>query len=427
MLTLEQITGNQEEIIQLLEIKHFQAREIINTIMEKNDLRKKTQSDLDHNLAQSNQRARDIAQFFREGNTAMAEKAKKDSGHLKERIKILQSEMQEILVELRHLLTELPNIPHNSVVKGQSEEDNEVIKTSVNPFEKADLPAHWDICKEFNIIDFESGNTITGSGFPLYRGQGARLQRALISFFLEEATKEGYKEYMPPLMVNAESAFATGQLPDKDAQMYYVKEDDFYLIPTAEVPLTNIYYDRILSYKELPLKLCAYTPCFRREAGSYGKNVRGLNRLHQFDKVEIVQITHPEKSYATLENMCNYVESLIQKLELPYRILKLCGKDLSFTSALTYDFEVYSAGQKKWLEVSSVSNFLSFQSNRLKLRIKDQDAQNILAHTLNGSALALPRIVAALLENNYVKNKGIEIPEVLWPYLKTQIIEKECI
>ena len=320
-------------------------------------------------------------------------------------------------------MADIPNIPNILVPPGKSEENNELIRTGGETPDLSDKKAHWELAEKFDIIDFELGNKITGAGFPVYKGKGAKLQRALISFFLEEADKAGYTEIMPPLMINEASGFGTGQLPDKEGQMYQITEDKLYMIPTAEVPVTNIYRDVILKSNEFPIKMTAYSSCFRREAGSYGKDVRGLNRLHQFDKVEIVQIQHPDKSDETLDEMVNYVETLIQKLELPYRIVRLCGGDLGFTAALTYDFEVYSAGQDKWLEVSSVSNFESFQANRLKLRFKENgEKQTILAHTLNGSALALPRILAALLENNY-SEKGIKIPEVLQKFTNFDVID----
>ncbi|MEA3495771.1 MAG: serine--tRNA ligase [Bacteroidota bacterium] len=423
MLTLKQIKENTEQKIELLKIKGFEAKDKIEQIIEFDEKRKSIQQQLDETLAQSNIIAKEIGILFKNKQIVEANEKKKETILLKEQSKNLGNELQEIQKNINELLVEIPNIPHESVQAGKNEDDNEILKQSgeiVEPQGKA-LP-HWDIAVKSDIIDFETGNKITAAGFPLYKGKGAKLQRALISFFLDNASENGYLEVQPPLMVNKNSAYATGQLPDKDGQMYHVQDDDFFLIPTAEVPLTNIYYDTIVKENELPIKIAGYTPCFRREAGSYGKNVRGLNRLHQFDKVEIIQIQHPDKSYDTLEEMKNYIESLIVKLGLPYRILRLCGKDLSFTSALTYDFEVWSSAQKRWLEVSSVSNFLSFQANRMKLRFKDENKKSTLLHTLNGSALALPRIVAAILEN-YQKEDYIEVPEVLIPYSRFDKIE----
>jgi len=371
---------------------------------------------MDETLAESNRLSKEIGILFKEGKKEAADILKEQTVRRKDNTRILQEKFDLAEKEQNEMLVLLPNLPHGSVKSGISSEDNEIVHTSGKTDVVSDgaLP-HWDLAKKYDLIDFELGNKISGAGFPVYKGKGAKLQRALINFFLDEAGKQGYLEIEPPIMINEASGFGTGQLPDKEGQMYFVEKDGLYLIPTAEVPLTNIYRDVMVKEDELPIKLTAYTPCFRREAGSYGKDVRGLNRLHQFDKVEVVQIVNPEKSYAILEDMKDYVAGLIEKLGLPYRILKLCGGDMSFTSALTYDMEVYSAAQKRWLEVSSVSNFENFQANRAKIRFKDKEGKSILAHTLNGSALALPRIVAAILENNQDED-GIHIPKVLVPY-----------
>ncbi|RUT79276.1 serine--tRNA ligase [Ancylomarina longa] len=424
MLSLKYIQENQEEAIKALKIKNFDAREIIGTIINLDEKRKANQSELDATQAEMNSLSKEIGNLFKSGKTEKANLAKAKTVELKETISELSSESNSILTNLRDLLLQIPNIPHPSVPAGKGEEDNIIVKTlgEIPTLSKNALP-HWELAKKYNLIDFELGNKITGAGFPLYRGKGAKLQRALINFFLDLNRDAGYEEVIPPLVVNEESGYGTGQLPDKEGQMYHVTEDNLYLIPTAEVPITNIYRDVILNAEDFPIKNTAYSACFRREAGSYGKDVRGLNRLHQFDKVEIVQIQHPEKSYAALEVMVAHVESIIKKLELPYRLLRLCGGDTSFTSALTFDFEVYSAAQDKWLEVSSVSNFESYQANRLKLRFKEKNSKKTqLAHTLNGSALALPRIVAALLENNQTP-EGIRIPKALIPYTGFDIID----
>lgn len=423
MLTLRFIQENKDFVIEKLAIKNFNAKTIVEEIIQIDNYRKDTQKNLDNTLAELKDSSKKIGQLYKEGRNNDAESAKIRSFELKEESQKLGQKMKEVETHLHNLLVKLPNIPHESVKPGKSDEDNEIIRSFGELQQNLDnaLP-HWELAKKYDIIDFELGNKITGAGFPVYKGKGARLQRALINFFLDEAEKAGFREIIPPLMVNEDSGFGTGQLPDKDAQMYHVGIDNFYLIPTAEVPVTNIYRDVILNADDFPIRNTAYTPCFRREAGSYGKDVRGLNRLHQFDKVEIVTIEHPNKSYAMLEEMVSYVEGLILKLKLPYRVLRLCGGDLSFTSALTFDFEVFSGAQKKWLEVSSVSNFESYQANRLKLRFKDkEDNKTKLAHTLNGSALALPRIVAALLENNQNHN-GIRIPDVLVPYTGFEIL-----
>ena len=422
MLQVNYIKENKQEVIERLAIKNFTDTDIIEKIILLDNNRKEIQKKLDDTLAESKSIAKKIGVLFKTGKTGEANQLKQKTGDLKKMSKELSEQLDKTSKDLKYLLLEVPNIPHLSVPEGNSEEDNKVV------FEKGEFPKlktnalpHWELAKKYDIINFELGSKVTGAGFPFYKGKGARLQRALINFFLDEALKEGYLEYQPPLLINEASGYGTGQLPDKDDQMYHIGIDNFYLIPTAEVPITNIYRDTILKEGDFPIKNVAYSSCFRREAGSYGKDVRGLNRLHQFDKVEIVQIQHPEKSYQTLENMKEYVSSLLSKLELPFRISILCGGDLSFTSALTYDFEVYSAAQKKWLEVSSVSNFESFQANRMKLRFKDKNGKTKLAHTLNGSALALPRIVAALLENNQ-SDKGIGIPKVLVDYTGFEII-----
>ncbi|HLW07189.1 MAG TPA: serine--tRNA ligase [Marinilabiliaceae bacterium] len=423
MLTLKQIQDNKQEVIDRLKIKNFDATKAVEGIISLDNQRKATQVESDALQAEMNNLSKAIGQMFKEGKKEEAAQAKEKTVDLKEEIKQLTSSHEQIESQLQKILIELPNLPHNSVPAGKGADDNvEVRKGGDFPKLNNPLP-HWELAKKYNLIDFELGVKLTGAGFPVYKGKGAKLQRALIHFFLEEATKAGYEEVMPPLMVNEDSGFGTGQLPDKEGQMYHVGIDNLYLIPTAEVPVTNMYRDVILNSGQLPLKNCAYSACFRREAGSYGKDVRGLNRLHQFDKVEIVQIAHPDNSYEILDGMVAHVQSLIEKLNLPWRILKLCGGDISFTAALTYDFEVYSAAQERWLEVSSVSNFESFQANRLKLRFKEEgEKKTQLAHTLNGSALALPRILAALLENNQFEG-GIRIPEVLIPFCGFDVID----
>lgn len=417
MLTLKLIQENKSLVIERLSVKNYKAETTVEKIIELDNQRRSIQTKLDSIAAELNKASREIGMFMKSGQAAQAEEAKQKTTTLKEDITKLNRQQADNEKELQDVLVTLPNLPHESVPAGKSAEDNLIVRTG-GPEAKANekLSPHWDLAKKYDIIDFELGNKITGAGFPVYKGKGAKLQRALISFFLDEATKAGFCEVIPPFMVNEDSGFGTGQLPDKEGQMYHATLDNFYLIPTAEVPVTNIFRDVVLNESEFPIKYTAYTPCFRREAGSYGKDVRGLNRLHQFDKVEIVVIENPERSYEQLENMVKHVEGLVQKLNLPYRIVKLCGGDMSFTSALTYDFEVFSSAQNRWLEVSSVSNFESFQANRLKLRYKSEETKkNQLAHTLNGSALALPRIVAALLENNQVVD-GINIPDVLVPY-----------
>ncbi|WP_319229639.1 serine--tRNA ligase [Draconibacterium orientale] len=417
MLNLKFIQDNPELVVEKLKRKNFDASEIVSNIIDLNTQKNKLQGEADSAKAEMNKISKEIGLLFREGKHEEANAAKERTAELKENIKNFDADFAAIEAKVYDLQVQLPNLPHESVPAGKGEEDNEVVKQvgEIPAMDEKALP-HWELASKYNLIDFELGVKLTGAGFPVYRGKGAQLQRALINFFLAEASKAGYEEIQPPLAVNEASGFGTGQLPDKEGQMYHITEDNLYLIPTAEVPVTNIYRDVILDAKDLPYKNTAYSACFRREAGSYGKDVRGLNRLHQFDKVEIVQIAHPDKSYEILDGMVAHVESLVAKLGLPYRILRLCGGDISFTSALTYDFEVFSAAQEKWLEVSSVSNFESFQANRLKLRFREEGVKKPqIAHTLNGSALALPRIVAALLENNQTP-EGIKIPEALVPF-----------
>ncbi|MCB2194352.1 MAG: serine--tRNA ligase [Bacteroidetes bacterium] len=423
MLTLKFIQENKDLLIERLKIKNFQAQDIIDQIIELDQNRRTIQNSMDSNQADLNKMSKEIGMLFKSGKVDEANALKEKNTQLKETVKQQNEELAETEQKLNELLVQIPNIPHESVPPGKGEEENVEVKSggTIPELPKGSM-AHWDLAKKYDIIDFELGNKLTGSGFPVYKGKGAKLQRALISYFLDQAIEAGYTEVMPPLMVNEDSGFGTGQLPDKEGQMYHVTADNLYLIPTAEVPVTNIYRKEIIAAKDFPIKMTAYTPCFRREAGSYGKDVRGLNRLHQFDKVEIVQFQNPEKSYDTLNQMIEHVEGLVKSLNLPYRILKLCGGDLSFTSALTFDFEVFSVAQEKWLEVSSVSNFESYQANRLKLRYKEEgEKKTQLAHTLNGSALALPRILAALLENNQTED-GIVIPEVLRKYTGFDII-----
>lgn len=416
MLTLKQLRENKEEAVRRLQKKGVDAEPIIARIEELDDKRKALQNELDGCLAEQNKAAKQIGMLMGKGEKEAAEAKKQEVAALKVRSTELKEESDKVAEELQNEIVKLPNFPADIVPEGRTAEDNVVVKLVENYTEipGGALP-HWELARKYDIIDFDLGVKLTGAGFPVYKGKGARLQRALINYFLDCNTKAGYQEVEPPIMVNEASGFGTGQLPDKEGQMYHATADGFYLVPTAEVPVTNIFRDVILEQSELPVKMTAYTPCFRREAGSYGKDVRGLNRLHQFDKVEIVQVSHPDNSYEALDQMVEHVESIVASLGLPYRILRLCGGDMSFTSALTYDFEVYSEAQKRWLEVSSVSNFESFQSNRLKLRYRDDNRKTQLCHTLNGSSLALPRIVAALLENNQTE-EGIRIPEVLIPY-----------
>lgn len=416
MLLIPFIRANKTEVIARLAIKNFHNTELIDQVLQLDDLRKNLQQELDELLAEANSITKQIGLLFKEGKTEAAAVLKARNSQIKEKTKELNQKLAETKDQLNEKLVEIPNLPHESVPPGKQASDNITVhEEGIIPKLPENAVPHWDLISKYDLIDFELGNKVTGAGFPFYKGKGARLQRALINFFLDEAIKAGYQEVQPPLMVNEASAFGTGQLPDKEGQMYTIGADKLYMIPTAEVPVTNIFRDVILQEKELPVKTTAYSSCFRREAGSWGKHVRGLNRLHQFDKVEIVEVVHPETSYQTLEAMKAHVAGLLQKLELPFRILRLCGGDMSFTSALTFDFEVYSAAQEMWLEVSSVSNFESFQANRMKLRFKDNNGQINLAHTLNGSALALPRIVAALLENNQTDD-GINIPKALQPY-----------
>lgn len=415
MLQINQIRNQKDIILERLSKRGRDFSKEIGAVISADDKRKVSQTKLDSILAEMNNIAKEIGQLFQQGKRDEAEGLKQRTAELKLESKQLEQDLKNAEDEIYNLLTQIPNAPYSDVPEGTNEKDNVVVSMhGSKPVLQANLP-HWELASKYDLIDFELGVKITGAGFPVYKGKGARLQRALINYFLDKAREEGYLEVQPPILVNEASGFGTGQLPDKEGQMYFVGEDNMYLIPTAEVPITNIYRDVILSADDFPVKNCGYTPCFRREAGSYGKDVRGLNRLHQFDKVEIVQIVHPEKSYETLEQMQTYVQSLLRALGLHYRVLLLCGGDTSFASAKTYDMEVWSAAQERWLEVSSISNFESFQANRLKLRYKDQENKNLLAHTLNGSALALPRIVAALLENNQTKD-GIVIPEVLRSY-----------
>ncbi len=417
MLTIKQITENTDEVIRGLEKKHFKdAQQVIAQVIELNNRRRSAQSSLDKNLAEVNSLSKTIGSFMKEGKKEEAEQAKAHVAELKESNKSLQESMDGATAELQAILYTIPNVPYEEVPEGFAAEDNVVEKTGGTiPKLPADALPHWELAKKYDLIDFELGVKITGAGFPVYKGKGARLQRALINFFLDQAREAGYVEIMPPTVVNQASGYGTGQLPDKEGQMYYCNLDDLYLIPTAEVPVTNIYRDEILDEKDLPIKNCAYTECFRREAGSYGKDVRGLNRLHEFSKVEIVRIDTPQHSKESHKEMLAHVEGLLRKLELPFRILRLCGGDMSFTSAICFDFEVFSAAQRRWLEVSSVSNFDSYQANRLKCRYRTADKKTELCHTLNGSALALPRVVAALLENNQTP-EGIKIPKALIPY-----------
>ena len=423
MLQLNFLRENKQNVIESLKVKNFDASIIVDQLIALDDNRKSTQQQSDELLARANSIAKEIGMLFKSGKGAEANVLKEESSQIKEKTKSLQTTLSDIESDIWKLLVQIPNVPHPSVPNGKSDADNVTIKeVGEIPQLSENKKPHWDLCSQYELIDFELGNKITGAGFPVYTNKGAKLQRALIAYFLDKNTDAGYVEYQPPYLVNEASAFGTGQLPDKEGQMYHVTEDNLYLIPTAEVPVTNFFRDVIVKEGELPIKCTAYTPCFRREAGSYGKDVRGLNRLHQFDKVEIVQVQHPKDSYDTLDVMVSHVASILDELELPYRILRLCGGDLSFTSALTFDFEVYSAGQDRWLEVSSVSNFESYQSNRLKLRYKDEYGKTQLCHTLNGSALALPRIFASLIENNQTE-KGIKIPKVLQPYCRFDIID----
>ena len=415
MLQVDFIKENFSKVIDSLKKRNKDYSSDLKKIIDFNENRKKQQTKLDALLSELNNLSKQIGELFKNGKVEEANELKKSVEKIKPEVKLLQDLLNSNNEDLQELLCSIPNIPNELVKKGTSEKDNEIVFESTFKLSDEKLNEHWDICEEYNIVDFELGNKVTGSGFPVYKGKGAALQRALINYFLDKNTSSGYTEVQPPILVNEDSAFATGQLPDKEGQMYHISNDNLYLIPTAEVPITNFYRDSIINSSDLPIKLTGYTPCFRREAGSYGKDVRGLNRLHQFDKVEIVRIEKPEDSYKVLDEMVEHVKNILEELELPFRIVRLCGGDLGFTSALTYDFEVYSKAQKKWLEVSSVSNFETYQSNRLKLRVRINEKEKKLAHTLNGSALALPRIVAAIIENNN-SPEGIKIPKILHKY-----------
>ena len=423
MLSIDYITNSKDDAIIGLKKRGFKNLDVLDSIIELNNNRKKIQQELDNILFKSNTISKDIAEAFKSGNNDIdIDSLKSESSNLKLKSKSLAEELDTVKIKISDLITTVPNIPDSKVPDGLSEENNiEVFRSSNFKESGYDLKNHWDLSKEYDIIDFELGSKITGSGFPVYKGKGAKLQRALINFFLDRNNSAGYNEFQVPHLVNSESAYATGQLPDKDGQMYHVINDDFYLIPTAEVPLTNIYRDKIIAVDQVPIMMTGYTPCFRREAGSYGSDVRGLNRLHQFDKVEIVRIEHPDKSEDALIKMKEHIKELLTELKLDFRILNLCAGDLGFTSSITYDFEVFSKGQEKWLEISSVSNFKTYQSNRLNLKFKDKDGKNYTLHTLNGSSLALPRVMAGLIENNQSEN-GIIIPDVLVPYTGFDII-----
>lgn len=422
MLQVSVLRANPEEVKKRLAVKHFKQPELVDTIIGLDDERKKLQLDFDTTQGKINAASKEIGKLMGQGNKEAAETMKAEVAGLKTSLEPIKEQMAVVEQTLLDTLLQLPNLPTTEVPEGRTPEENVVVREAgTKPALYAGAQPHWDLTKKYNLIDFELGNKITGSGFPVYIGKGAKLQRALIQYFLDFNTAAGYTEYLPPFMVNAASAMGTGQLPDKEGQMYYMPEDDFYMIPTAEVPVTNVYRDVILKEEDFPVKMTAYSPCFRREAGSYGKDVRGLNRLHQFEKVEIIQIVAPEKSHAALEEMVLHVEKLLSTLELPYRILRLCGGDMGFASAITYDFEVFSAAQERWLEVSSVSNFENYQTNRLKCRYKDANGKMQLAHSLNGSSLALPRIVACLLENHQTA-EGIQLPASLQPYFGSAVI-----
>jgi len=424
MLSVQHLRDNRDTIVAALTKRNKDFSEQIDRVLALDETRRKTQNELDNNLAEANKLSKEIGDLFKSGKKDEAEAAKPKVAALKESAKALEATLQETEEAQKQLLYTIPNAPHESVPTGKSADDNvEVFSWGNQPNLGDHKKPHWELIEEYDLIDFELGTKITGAGFPVYKGHGARLQRALINFFLDEATKAGYREFQPPHLVNEASGFGTGQLPDKEGQMYHVGVDDLYLIPTAEVPLTNLYRDVILKEDQLPIKMTGYTPCFRREAGSWGAHVRGLNRLHQFDKVEIVQLVHPDQSYRILDEMVEHVKGILQKLELHFRIIRLCGGDMGFTSALTYDFEAWSGAQERWLEVSSTSNFETFQANRLKCRFKNSDGKTQLVHTLNGSALALPRIVASLLENNQTP-EGIRIPAALVPYTGFDMIRK---
>ena len=416
MLQLHQIREHKDAFVKALEKRNVDGNALLSQVLELDEKRRGLQTKLDATLAESNTLSKEIGQLFKSGKAAEANELKAKTGELKDASKTLGEALNSAAEALQNLLYQIPNIPHSSVPSGNSEEDNEeVFKEGDIPTLVADALPHWELAKKYDIIDFELGVKVTGAGFPIYKGKGARLQRALISYFQDKNTAAGYKELQVPHLVNQASGYGTGQLPDKEGQMYHITADDLYLIPTAEVPITNIFRDTIVKRGDFPMTYTGYTPCFRREAGSYGAHVRGLNRLHQFDKVEIVRVEHPDHSYAALDGMVEHVKGILRELELPYRILRLCGGDLGFTAALTYDFEVFSTAQNRWLEISSVSNFETYQANRLKLRFKDDNGKNQLAHTLNGSALALPRVLAVILEN-YQTEAGIKVPKVLVPY-----------
>jgi len=422
MLQVAFIRNNKDEVKERLSVKNFAEPGLVDEILSLDEERKKLQQEFDSTQAKVNSTSKEIGQLMAKGQKEEGENKKKDVATLKLSLQPISDRLVIVEKQLQDLLVKLPNLPSDKVPPGKTPADNIVVRAGGNePKLPANSLPHWDLIKKYDIVDFETGAKITGSGFPLYKGKGAKLQRALIQYFLDFNTAAGYTEYLPPFMVNEATAYGTGQLPDKEGQMYYMQADNFYMIPTSEVPVTNIYRDEIVKEENLPIKMTAYSPCFRREAGSFGKDVRGLNRVHQFDKVEIVQLVHPEKSYDVLEEMVLHVEKLLNTIELPYRILKLCGGDMSFASALTYDFEVFSAAQQKWLEVSSVSNFESFQTNRMKIRFKDGNGKMQLAHSLNGSSLALPRIVACLLENNQTAD-GIKIPLTLQSYFGAESI-----
>ena len=416
MLQVNFIRQQAEMVKERLGVRNFAQIDLVDSLLEMDEELRKVKSVSENLQASVNSASKEIGQLMAKGEKDAAEKKKADVAAWKAELADKTTILNELEAKFHKQLLMLPNLPHSSVPKGKSAEDNEVVREGgQKPTLIADAKPHWDLIKQYNLIDFETGAKLTGSGFPLYKGKGAKLQRSLIQFFLDYNTEAGYTEYLPPLMVNEATAYGTGQLPDKEGQMYHITADGLYMIPTAEVPVTNVYSNEILKETDLPVKMTAYTPCFRREAGSFGSDVRGLNRVHQFDKVEIIQLVHPQKSYEVLEQMVAHVEKLLQLLELPYRILRLCGGDMGFTSALTYDFEVFSAAQQKWLEVSSVSNFETFQTNRMKIRYKDEAGKTQLLHSLNGSSLALPRIVAALLENNQTAT-GIRLPQILHPY-----------
>ncbi len=424
MLQVNYIRQEKEKVKERLQVRNFSNVEIVDSIIALDDTRKNIQLNFDNTQAKINAASKEIGKLMAQGNKEEAEQIKQNVAQWKTEVTNLNTNLINIEKELQDTLIQLPNLPHESVPKGKTAEDNVIVKEAgKKPVLPANALPHWDLIKQFNLVDFETGAKITGSGFPLYKGKGAKLQRALVQYFLDYNTNAGYTEFLPPFMVNETSAYSTGQLPDKEGQMYHATEDNFYLIPTAEVPVTNIYRDVILKESDLPIKMTAYSPCFRREAGSFGKEVRGLNRVHQFEKVEIIQIVEPEKSYSVLDEMVAHVEALLTNLELPYRILRLCGGDMGFTSALTYDFEVWSAAQQRWLEVSSVSNFENFQTNRMKCRYKNAVGKTVLAHSLNGSSLALPRIYASLLENNQT-DAGIRLPKALHNYFGDEIITK---